>query len=105
MEESVRYCMEYMPKGRKGSHKKGKFMDDEADLNGRPNHNHGTKVTTNKKGKRYILSNLQYEQVRKWLSQHCPQNAEWEAKYQLYLEPYAPHPSRGRRRKRSKCSS
>ncbi|KAF9613618.1 hypothetical protein IFM89_009444, partial [Coptis chinensis] len=66
--------MEYMPKGRKGSHKRGKFMDDEADLDGRPNHNHGTKATTNKKGKR---------------------------KYQLYLEPYAPHPSRGWRQKRN----
>ncbi|KAF9600724.1 hypothetical protein IFM89_011411 [Coptis chinensis] len=82
MEESVRYCMEYMPKARKGSHKRGKF-------------------TTNKKGTRYILSNLQYEQVRKWLLQHCPQNAEWEAKYQLYVEPYTSHPSRGRRRKRN----
>ncbi|KAF9619437.1 hypothetical protein IFM89_007012 [Coptis chinensis] len=82
MEESVRYCMEYMPKARKGSHKRGKF-------------------TANKKGRRYILSNLQYEQVRKWLLQHCPQNAEWEAKYQLYLEPYTSHPSRGRRRKRN----
>ncbi|KAF9616508.1 hypothetical protein IFM89_029969 [Coptis chinensis] len=60
MEESVRYCMEYMPKGRKGSHKRGKFMDDEADLDGRPNHNHGTKVTTNKKGK----SNKHSELVR-----------------------------------------
>ncbi|KAF9597961.1 hypothetical protein IFM89_023364 [Coptis chinensis] len=60
MEESVRYYMEYMPKARKGSHKRGKF-------------------TTNKKGTRYILSNLQYEQVRKWLLQHCPQNAKWEA--------------------------
>ncbi|KAF9598281.1 hypothetical protein IFM89_026519 [Coptis chinensis] len=31
-----------------------------------------------KKGKQYVLPNIEYQQVRKWVLTHSPENAEWE---------------------------
>ncbi|KAF9609243.1 hypothetical protein IFM89_014437 [Coptis chinensis] len=38
-----------------------------------------------KKGKQYVLPNIEYQQVRKWVLTHFPENADWEEKYQVYL--------------------
>ncbi|KAF9596802.1 hypothetical protein IFM89_013588 [Coptis chinensis] len=31
-----------------------------------------------KKGKQYVLPNIEYQQVRKWVLTHSLENAEWE---------------------------
>ncbi|KAF9599253.1 hypothetical protein IFM89_036551 [Coptis chinensis] len=54
-----------------------------------------------KKGKEHILSNVEYQQVRKWVLKHSPENDDWEEqvlKYQKYVQD---HKSTGRSRKGS----
>ncbi|KAF9589036.1 hypothetical protein IFM89_018298 [Coptis chinensis] len=83
------YCMEHMPDGSKGSYKRGKerFMDDTGELtNEKP---------LNKKGV-YRLSNVQYEQVRRWVLQCSKLSIPWQKKYQIYLQRFKPS---GRKRK------
>ncbi|KAF5189209.1 hypothetical protein FRX31_021203 [Thalictrum thalictroides] len=41
-----------------------------------------------KKGKPYILPNLQYQQARKWVLKKSPENVKWEALYKIYLESF-----------------
>ncbi|KAF9614193.1 hypothetical protein IFM89_015701 [Coptis chinensis] len=48
-----------------------------------------------KKGKQYVLPNIEYPQVSKWVLTHSLKNAEWEEKYQVYLQS---HKSRGKNR-------
>ncbi|KAF9600465.1 hypothetical protein IFM89_009380 [Coptis chinensis] len=64
------YCMEYIHDGNLGSHKNGRrVIMNEAIESGHP---------MDKKGKQYVLPNVEYQQVRKWVLTHSPKNVEWE---------------------------
>ncbi|KAF9613361.1 hypothetical protein IFM89_007439 [Coptis chinensis] len=82
------YCMEHMHDGSKGSYKRGKrdsWMTRRV-TNEKP---------LNKKGV-YRLSNVQYEQVRRWVLQCSKLSIPWQKKYQIYLQRFKPS---GRKRK------
>ncbi|KAF9601804.1 hypothetical protein IFM89_023335 [Coptis chinensis] len=83
--EAMMYCMEYIRGCDKCNHKKGRkvIMDDDIE-NAYP---------LDKKGKEHILSNVEYQQVRKWVSKYSPENVDWEEKYQKYVQD---HKSTGR---------
>ena len=71
MEESMAYCMEYMPNGRMGSHKRGRgtFMDDDAECAG--------EYPIDKRGKVITLGGMEYQQVRRWVLQCSDAAIEW----------------------------
>ncbi|KAF9603801.1 hypothetical protein IFM89_037935 [Coptis chinensis] len=50
------------------------------------------------KGKEHILSNVEYQQVPKWVLKYSPENVDWEEKYQKYMQD---HKSTGRSRRGS----
>ncbi|KAF9588810.1 hypothetical protein IFM89_016170 [Coptis chinensis] len=72
------YCMEHMPNGSKGSHKRGKdrYIDDDGEF--------VSEKPLNKKGV-HTLTNVQYEQVRKWVLQCSKVAIPWRKKYQAYV--------------------
>lgn len=71
LEESMLYCMEYMPNGSKGSHKRAQytFMDDGDEVDEMP---------LDKKGKQYKLGNVEYEQARRWVLRSFDETPVWE---------------------------
>ncbi|KAF6148002.1 hypothetical protein GIB67_024177 [Kingdonia uniflora] len=77
--EVILYCMEYIPNGRKGTHKCGRptFMDDDVD-----------KEQPLDKGNVIHLETLKYEQVRHWVLSSYDAIEEWEKKYNIYLRDY-----------------
>ncbi|KAF6173069.1 hypothetical protein GIB67_009989 [Kingdonia uniflora] len=79
LDEAILYCMEYIPNGRKGTHKRGRptFMDDDAD-----------KEQPLDKGNVIHLETLKYEQVRRWVLSSYDGIEEWEKKYDIYLRDY-----------------
>ncbi|KAL5714353.1 hypothetical protein ACHQM5_016328 [Ranunculus cassubicifolius] len=64
--------MEYIPSNKRGSHKSEVLYDNKY-------------YTLPKSGKAYTLPTLQY-QARKWLLKKSDENAEWEEKYNTYLQ-------------------
>ncbi|KAF9598504.1 hypothetical protein IFM89_028036 [Coptis chinensis] len=72
------YCMEYIHDGNLGSHKNGRRVIMNEDIE--------SAHPMDKKGKQYVLPNIEYQQVRKWVLMHSSENAEWEEKYQVYLQ-------------------
>ncbi|KAF9620418.1 hypothetical protein IFM89_012595 [Coptis chinensis] len=71
------YYMEYINDGNLGSHKNGRRVIMNEDIE--------SAHPMDKKGKQYVLPNIEYQQVRKWVLTHSSENAEWEEKYQVYL--------------------
>ncbi|XP_058077021.1 uncharacterized protein LOC131225475 [Magnolia sinica] len=79
LEESMMYCMDYMPDKMLGSHKRvKKIFYDEGDDN-------ADNFQIDKKGKSYLLTNVQYQQARRWVLQHHAENAQWLGKYNEYI--------------------
>lgn len=70
MNELVLYVMVYMPDDTKGSHKQGQrtWMN----VNGE------CFYPIDKRGKEYILDNVQFQQARKWVLRQSANNTEWE---------------------------
>ncbi|KAF9615633.1 hypothetical protein IFM89_025186 [Coptis chinensis] len=64
------YCMEYIHDGNLGSHKNGRRVIMNEDIE--------SAHPMDKKGKQYVLPNIEYQQVRKWVLTHSLENAEWE---------------------------
>ncbi|KAF9623705.1 hypothetical protein IFM89_003850 [Coptis chinensis] len=64
------YCMEYIHDGNLGSHKNGRRVIMNEDIE--------SAHPMDKKGKQYVLPNIEYQQVRKWVLMHSPENVEWE---------------------------
>ncbi|KAF6161244.1 hypothetical protein GIB67_009131 [Kingdonia uniflora] len=75
--ESMMYCMEYMYDGRKRSHKLSRKMLMEDDSEGAS--------LLEKNGKPYVLGNLEYQQVRKWVLGRSDENDDWKKKYDMYV--------------------
>ncbi|KAF9593990.1 hypothetical protein IFM89_026691 [Coptis chinensis] len=86
------YCMEYIHDGNLGSHKNGRRVIMNEDIE--------SAHPMDKKGKQYVLPNIEYQQVRKWVLTHSLENAEWEEKYQVYLQSQK---SRGKNRRGSQA--
>ncbi|XP_058067493.1 uncharacterized protein LOC131216904 isoform X2 [Magnolia sinica] len=79
VEESILYCVEYMPNGERGSHKhtRQRFLDEDMVCDEEPLEN----------GKNIYLTNIQHQQVRRWVL-HCYDGIyEWKRKYEIYLRP------------------
>ncbi|KAF9609685.1 hypothetical protein IFM89_017884, partial [Coptis chinensis] len=70
VEEAMMYCMEYIHDGNLGSHKNGRRVIMNEDIE--------SAHPMDKKGKQYVLPNIEYQQVRKWVLTHSLENAEWE---------------------------
>ncbi|KAF9617989.1 hypothetical protein IFM89_039286 [Coptis chinensis] len=70
--------MEYIHDGNLGSHKNGIRVVMNEDIE--------SAHPMDKNGKQYVLPNIEYQQVRKWVLTHSSENAEWEEKYQVYLQ-------------------
>ncbi|KAF9622496.1 hypothetical protein IFM89_031900 [Coptis chinensis] len=70
VEEVMMYCMEYIHDGNLGSHKNGRRVIMNEDIE--------SAHPMDKKGKQYVLPNIEYQQVRKWVLTHSPKNVEWE---------------------------
>ncbi|XP_058108119.1 uncharacterized protein LOC131251443 isoform X2 [Magnolia sinica] len=71
VEESILYCMEYMPNGERGSHKHThqRFLDEDRVCDEEPLDN----------GKNIYLTNIQHQQVRRWVL-HCYDGIyEWKS--------------------------
>lgn len=70
MDESMRYAMNYISGSREGSHEQGRgnFMDVDGEC----------AYPIDKRGKQYVLDNVQYEQSRKWVLRQSTENADWE---------------------------
>ncbi|KAF9602927.1 hypothetical protein IFM89_032809 [Coptis chinensis] len=70
VEKAMMYCMEYIHDGNLGSHKNGRrvIMNEDTE----------SAHPMDKKGKQYVLPNVEYQQVRKWVLTHSPKNVEWE---------------------------
>ncbi|OVA09331.1 hypothetical protein BVC80_8823g14 [Macleaya cordata] len=66
----MRYCIEYIRDGKQKSYTRGGRISIHSDDEG-PH-------PANSNGKVYHLSYLQYEQARRWVLKHSPENAEWE---------------------------
>ena len=69
IEESILYCMEYMPDGDRGSHKRThqRFLDDDGECDEEPLD----------KGRNVFLTNTQHQQVRRWVLDSYRGIAEW----------------------------
>ena len=69
IEESILYCMEYMPDGDRGSHKRThqRFLDDDGECDEEPLD----------KGRNVFLTNTQHQQVRRWVLDSYQGIAEW----------------------------
>ncbi|KAF9615217.1 hypothetical protein IFM89_022479 [Coptis chinensis] len=93
VEEAMMYCMEYIHDGNLGSHKNGRRVIMNEDIE--------RAHPMDKKGKQYVLPNIEYQQVRKWVLTHSLENAEWEEKYQVYLQSQK---SRGKNRRGSQAN-
>ncbi|KAF9587490.1 hypothetical protein IFM89_003429 [Coptis chinensis] len=70
MEEAMMYCMEYIHDGNLGSHKNGRRVIMNEDIE--------SAHPMDKKEKQYVLPNIEYQQVRKWVLTHSLENAERE---------------------------
>ncbi|KAF9594713.1 hypothetical protein IFM89_034696 [Coptis chinensis] len=93
VEEAMMYQMEYIHDGNLGSHKNGRRVIMNEDIE--------RAHPMDKKGKQYVLPNIEYQQVRKWVLTHSLENAEWEEKYQVYLQSQK---SRGKNRRGSQAN-
>ncbi|KAF9596640.1 hypothetical protein IFM89_012763 [Coptis chinensis] len=93
VEEAMMYCMEYIHDGNLGSHKNGRRVIMNEDIE--------RAHPMDKKGKQYVLPNIEYQQIRKWVLTHSLENAEWEEKYQVYLQSQK---SRGKNRRGSQAN-
>ncbi|KAF6139974.1 hypothetical protein GIB67_027191 [Kingdonia uniflora] len=85
LDEAILYCMEYIPNGRKGTHKRGwpTLMDDNAD-----------KEQPLDNGNAIHLETLKYEQVRRWVLSSYDGIEEWEKMISpLQSTPSLPNPS------------
>ncbi|XXG88810.1 hypothetical protein AAC387_Pa12g0973 [Persea americana] len=82
IEESILYCMEYMPDGDRGSHKRThqRFLDDDGECDEEPLD----------KGRNVFLTNTQHQQVRRWVLDSYRGIAEWHMKYKTYLSTTTP---------------
>ncbi|KAF6149140.1 hypothetical protein GIB67_025996 [Kingdonia uniflora] len=71
-EEAIMYCMEYMPDGRMGSHKRGRdlFMDDDDEWS--------SEYPLDKKGTNHFLDPVNYEQARRWVLESYDDIDEWK---------------------------
>ncbi|KAF9591130.1 hypothetical protein IFM89_002085 [Coptis chinensis] len=89
IEESILYCNEYMPKGGSGSHKRARnnFFDEDKGC---------SSEQLIGKGKVHKLTNLQHEQVRRWVLECSKDATSWREKYHVYQQN---HPSKKRGRK------
>ncbi|KAF6168877.1 hypothetical protein GIB67_038374 [Kingdonia uniflora] len=85
--EAIMYCMEYMPDGRKGSHKRGRspFMDDGDKCS--------SEYSLDKKGTNHFLDPVKYEQVRRWVLESYDDIDKWKEaslhirrKHKIYTE-------------------
>ncbi|XXG72914.1 hypothetical protein AAC387_Pa07g1908 [Persea americana] len=76
------YAMNYMPNSIERSHKQGhgKWMDENGEC----------AYPIDKNGKVYNLTSVQYQQARKWVLKHYTKNAEWERKYDEYIQSLRP---------------
>lgn len=72
VDEGARHCMEYIPEGRRKSYKCRGKITMPGDVYEGPHPPHS-------QGKPYTLTNIQYQQVRKWILRHSDENTEWEA--------------------------
>ncbi|KAF9600339.1 hypothetical protein IFM89_007057 [Coptis chinensis] len=70
VEEAMMYCMEYIHDGNLGNYKNGRRVIMNEDIE--------SANPMDKKGKQYVLPNVEYQQVRKWVLTHSPKNVEWE---------------------------
>ncbi|KAF6133890.1 hypothetical protein GIB67_040654 [Kingdonia uniflora] len=79
-EEAIMYCMEYMPDGRKGSHKRGRdlFIDDDDECS--------SEYPLDKKGTNHFLNPVKYEQPRRWVLESYDDIDEWKEKRKIYIE-------------------
>lgn len=70
VEESILYCMEYMPDGDRGGHKRTRqrFLDDDGECDEEPLD----------KGKFINLTNVQHQQVRRWVLDSYGGIADWK---------------------------
>ncbi|KAF9594351.1 hypothetical protein IFM89_030480 [Coptis chinensis] len=82
MEEAMMYCMEYIHDGNLGNHKTGRRVI--------MNENIESAHPMDEKGKQYVLPNVEYQQVRKWVLMHSPKNVEWEEGSQAKELDYIP---------------
>ncbi|KAF9599221.1 hypothetical protein IFM89_036347 [Coptis chinensis] len=87
-EEAMRYCMEYIPSSKREIHsKEQRAALEDKDERGYP---------IDKKGKDYLLPSIQYQQAHKLVLRKSVQNADWEKKYETYLQGFK---SRGKYRR------
>eukprot|EP00268_Persea_americana_P047482 TRINITY_DN49522_c0_g1_i1.p2 TRINITY_DN49522_c0_g1~~TRINITY_DN49522_c0_g1_i1.p2 ORF type:complete len:149 (+),score=7.44 TRINITY_DN49522_c0_g1_i1:864-1310(+) len=70
LNEAMVYGMNYMPNGRKGSHKqgRGRWVDGDGQ----------SAYPIDKRGKVYKFGQVQYRQARKWVLNLYVENDEWE---------------------------
>ncbi|KAF9622386.1 hypothetical protein IFM89_031189 [Coptis chinensis] len=87
-EEAMRYCMEYIPSSKREIHNKKQrdALNDKSEC-GYP---------IDKNGKHYTLPSLQYQQARKWVLRKSIENANWESKYETYIQSFK---SKGKNRR------